>query len=462
MLAIPEATRDTRLTLLYNEEKLKEGKAIFLGAFNYWQDDEQLTFDDKLQRFRDLSVLNERSLAQTIHISLNFHPGDELQLTDKNMKKIAAEFMNAISFEDQPWVLYRHIDAGHPHCHIVTINIRPDGSRIENDLRSPHNLMKICAALEDRHHLTHAVPDDFTLHFDPASRQDLSVLAAIHPQQSQSSDSSHPTLLEYGKSPTKTGISKVLDHVLDRYYYTSLDELNAVLRLYNVRADRGSETGVMYRNRGLYYRMIDDNGNKIGAPIKASSFHQRPTLDYLEKKYEAHQAIKQQHIQRVCTWVDWSLRGAHTPSLKDWQQQLSQDRIQVVTPRVPVRRNQGLPSPDMGPADTRTPHSYDGHGFFYIDFSNYTVYRDTDLGPNYTAAAIFQRTGLEETLQTLAMEKKLTLDKRQQFLLSQANPDPAQKIQLLLGLSKQHDRLLVMQQTETQELRPTQRHRMSL
>ena len=86
MLAIPEATRDTRLTLLYNEEKLAERKAIFLGAFNYWQDDDQLTFDDKLQRFRDLSVLNERSLAQTIHISLNFHPDDELRLTDKNMK----------------------------------------------------------------------------------------------------------------------------------------------------------------------------------------------------------------------------------------------------------------------------------------------------------------------------------------------------------------------------------------
>lgn len=461
MLAIPEATRDTRLTLLYNEEKLAEGKAVFLGAFNYWQEDHELTFEDKLQRFRDLSVLNERSLAQTIHISLNFHPDDEIQLTDKNMKKIAVEFMKAISFEDQPWDLYRHLDAGHPHCHIVTINIRPDGSRIKNDLRSPRNLMKICAALEDRHHLRHAVPDDFTLHPDPAFREDLSFLAAAH-SQSRLSDPSHPKRLVYGQSPTKTGISKVLDHVLDRYHYTSLDELNAVLRLYNVRADRGSETGVMYRNRGLYYRMVDDSGKKIGAPIKASCFHQRPTLDYLEKKYEAHQAVKQQHIRRVCTWVDWSLRGDNTPSLKDWQQQLSQDRIQVVIPRAPVWRNQGLPSPDDGPAATRTPHSYDGHGFFYIDFSNYTVYRDTDLGPNYTAAAILQRTGLGETLQTLAMEKKLTLDKRQQALLSQVNPDPAKKIQLLLGLSKQHDRLLVMQQTETQELRPTQRHRMSL
>jgi hypothetical protein len=462
MLAIPEATRDTRLTLLYNEEKLTEGKAVFLGAFNYWQDDNDLTFEDKLQRFRDLSVLNERSQAQTIHISLNFHPDDELQLTDKNMKKIAVEFMKAISFEDQPWDLYRHLDAGHPHCHIVTINIRPDGSRINNDLRSPRNLMKICAALEDRHHLTHAVPDDFTLHPDPASRQDLSFLAATRPQQSQSPDSPHPTLLEYGKSPTKTGISKVLDHVLDRYNYTSLDELNAVLRLYNVRADRGSETGDMYRNRGLYYRMVDDSGNKIGAPIKASSFHQRPTLDYLEKKYEAHQAVKQQHIQRVCTWVDWSLRGDNPSCLGDWQRQLLQDRIHVVVPRVPIPRRQKAPSPATGLAAARIPGTYDGHGLFYIDFSNYTVYRDTDLGPNYTAAAILQRTDLGETLQNLAMEKKLTLDKRQQSLLSQVTPDPAQKIQLLLGLSKQHDHLLAMQQAETQELHPVQRHRMSL
>jgi hypothetical protein len=50
MVSIVKSSRDTRSTLIYNEEKLEQNKAIFLGAFNYWQEDSQLTFDEKLQR----------------------------------------------------------------------------------------------------------------------------------------------------------------------------------------------------------------------------------------------------------------------------------------------------------------------------------------------------------------------------------------------------------------------------
>lgn len=63
MVSIVESSRDTRRTLLYNEEKLEQNKAIFLGAFNYWQEDKALSFDDKLNRLRDLTALNERNWA---------------------------------------------------------------------------------------------------------------------------------------------------------------------------------------------------------------------------------------------------------------------------------------------------------------------------------------------------------------------------------------------------------------
>ena len=93
-----EPSRDVRQTLLYNEQKLEQKQARFLGAFNYWQDDDQLTFDTKLERLRHQMVLNERSQAKTVHLSLNFHPDD--QLTDKTMRRIASEFMQKIDFAD--------------------------------------------------------------------------------------------------------------------------------------------------------------------------------------------------------------------------------------------------------------------------------------------------------------------------------------------------------------------------
>ena len=39
--------------------------------------------------------------------------------------------MDKISFGEQPFLVYNHTDAGHPHIHIATINIKPDGNRID-------------------------------------------------------------------------------------------------------------------------------------------------------------------------------------------------------------------------------------------------------------------------------------------------------------------------------------------
>jgi hypothetical protein len=157
------------------------------------------------------------------------------------------------------------------------VNTRRDGSRIDNDKRSPYHLQKLCGELEQRHGLI------------PAGMH----TAMNHWREEQQ----YPQRLEYGKTPTKTGIETVLAHVLPNFNYTTLQELNAVLNLYHVRADRGSEYGQMYQSRGLYYRMIDERGVKVGAPIKASSLENKPTLDYLGKRYLANRLTREQYVQ---------------------------------------------------------------------------------------------------------------------------------------------------------------------
>jgi len=38
--------------------------------------------------------------------------------------------MDKIGFGNQPYLVYQHFDAGHPHIHVVTTNIQRDGHRI--------------------------------------------------------------------------------------------------------------------------------------------------------------------------------------------------------------------------------------------------------------------------------------------------------------------------------------------
>jgi len=428
MVSMVESSRDTRSTLLYNEQKLEQKKAIFLGAFNYWQEDSQLTVDDKLRRLRDLIVLNERSKAKTIHFSLNFHPAE--QLDDREMRLIAREFLQKVDFGDQPALVYRHVDAGHPHAHIVTVNIRPDGSRIVNDLRAPHHLQKVCAELERRHRLM------------PARMYNALSHRREEPQ--------HTQRLQYGKTPTKTGIETVLAHVLPNYNYTSLEELNAVLKLYHVQADRGSEYGQMYRDRGLYYRMIDEREIKVGAPIKASSLENNPTLDYLESRYLANRLTRQQQLERLRTKVLISLKIGDTRSLGTWKQSLNRERMDAVTLRLRPRRKHAQ-QPSIQP--------FDGHGFYFVDFESRTVVRDTELGPRYTAGSIMRETGLEQQLEQLALNRHLDLQPGQRALLEQTDPDPRQKVQLLLELSHQHDQIVANRLAQERELRERQRQR---
>jgi len=106
--------------------------------------------------------------------------------------------------------------------------------------------------------------------------------------------------ITYGESSTTQSISRILDYVTENYNYTSLKELNNILKLYNVEAYRGSEDSKLYQNRGLLYRVLDDNGRYVGVPIKASFFDSKPTLDNLEKKMIQNQTLKlQQEEQRL-------------------------------------------------------------------------------------------------------------------------------------------------------------------
>lgn len=145
-----------------------------------------------------------------------------------------------------------------------------------------------------------------------------------------------------------------------------------MLRLYNITADRGKEGGVIFKNRGLVYRVLDEKGNKIGVPIKASAIYNKPTLDYLEKRFKENEIAKQQYKKQLKTSIDWIMVKL-PKSLFAFKQELEKEKVALV-----VRQNtQGII-----------------YGLTYIDYRTKCVFNGSDIGKEYSAKGILEKCGL--------------------------------------------------------------------
>jgi hypothetical protein len=284
--------------LNYNEQKVKAGKAECLYAGNFLNEANELNFYQKLQRFEHQNSLNQKAKTNTLHISLNFDLQDKL--SRENLVEIASGYMDKIGFGEQPYLVYEHHDAGHAHLHIVTSSIQCDGRRIDTFNIGKTKSETARKELEKQYNLV------------PAERKKLE----FKKDQIIDADLQHRIVsaerVQYGKMETKRAIQNVLDVVIDQYKYSSIAELNAVLRQYNVVADRGKEDSIIYQKKGLYYRALDDGGNKIGVPIKASLFHQKPTLNFLEEKFKQNESLKPALKHHVKIVINGTLQGKVT------------------------------------------------------------------------------------------------------------------------------------------------------
>jgi len=340
--------------LNYNEKKVQEGKAVCLQAVNFLLDTDRLNFYQKLERFEKQIALNERAKTNTLHISLNFDPSEKLE--KEKLISIAETYMQKIGFGKQPYLIYEHHDAGHPHMHIVTTNIKADGKRIDT-----FNI--------GRNQSTQARKEiEISFGLKKAEQQKQKPNEEIKPLNAQR--------IVYGKAETKRGITNVLDAVLNQFKYTSLAELNAVLKLYNIVADRGKEEGRIYKNQGLLYRVLDQHGNKIGVPIKASSIYSKPTLSFLEKKFKENESLRQEHKKHLKTSIDW-IMIMPKKGLEKFKEALQKERIYLV-----VRQNeQGVI-----------------YGLTYIDFTTKCVFNGSDIGKEYSAKIILEKCGESQQL----------------------------------------------------------------
>ncbi len=351
MVAVINTGQSIRGIFIYNENKVSEGKAACIGEGNYPIDIEKMSENFKLGVFLKQLQLNDNVKRSAVHISLNFDRSDT-DLSKEKLMQIASSYMERIGFGSQPYLVYQHHDAGHPHIHIASINVRADGSRINMHNIGRNQSETARKELEIAFNLVRA---------DSRKKQDPRQIHAIDAEK-----------IKYGAIDSKRAISSVLNAVIPHYKYTTLGELNAVLNLYNVKAEMGKENSKMFQNKGLVYQILDENKKTVGVPIKASSFYSKPTLSRLEINFAVAKTARAVKMKRTRNVIDLLLLKNPSLMLSQLETRLADQGITAV-----VRKNEnGLI-----------------YGMTYVDHNTRCVFNGSSLGAGYAAKGLLERLG---------------------------------------------------------------------
>ena len=243
MIAKISATENLRGALGYNFKKVEKGEAsILLAAELYQNSDGNYTMEDVLADMEALMPKVCRTKKTVFHCSLNPHPDEKL--SDETLTQIAKEYMEALGYGNQPYIVFKHSDIAREHIHIVSLRVDSKGRKIDDRFEKRRS-KQITDALEKRFGLI------------PSSKITEKAVAET-------------PKVNIDKGNIKEQVASVVRMVLKHYRFCSLGEFNAVLSKYNLAVE---EVKTEFRGKkydGLVYVPTDGKGNKAGTPIHAS------------------------------------------------------------------------------------------------------------------------------------------------------------------------------------------------
>ena len=243
MIAKISATENLGGALGYNFKKVEKGEAnILLAAELYQSNDGNYTMEDVLTDMEALIPKKGRTKKTVFHCSLNPHPDEKL--SDEQFTQIVKEYMEALGYGKQPYIVFKHNDIAREHIHIVSLRVDSRGRKI-NDKFEKRRSKKITDALERKFGLI------------PSSKVTDKAMKEM-------------PKIDTTQRNIKEQVSNVVRMVLKHYHFCSLGELNAILSAYNLTVE---EVKTEFRGKkydGQVYVPTDDKGNKVSTPIHAS------------------------------------------------------------------------------------------------------------------------------------------------------------------------------------------------
>jgi hypothetical protein len=84
------------------------------------------------------------------HIKISLHPDDTVD--EEQFAKIGEEVLIELGYDDNPFLMFQHLDEPHSHIHLVTTTVRKDGSHVSSSYEGIKS-NKIEERLEDKYDL---------------------------------------------------------------------------------------------------------------------------------------------------------------------------------------------------------------------------------------------------------------------------------------------------------------------
>ena len=336
MIAKISATGNLGGALGYNFKKVEKGEASILLAAELYQDREgRYTMEDVLADMEALIPKKCRTKKTVFHCSLNPHPDEKL--SDETLTQIAKEYMEALGYGKQPYIVFKHNDIAREHIHIVSLRVDGEGKKI-NDRFEKRRSKQITDALERKFGLI-------------LSSKVTEKAVAETPK------------VDIGKGNIKEQVASVVRMVLKHYKFCSLGELNAILSKYNLAVE---EVKMEFRGKkydGLVYVPTDDKGGKISTPINASDIGRGVGYTAVQNKIQKSKQTVKPLISVIRNKVLQAMRTSPQTE-KDLQRKLAEKGLRAV-----IRKNE----------------SGRIYGITFIDDKEGTALNGSRLGKGYAA-----------------------------------------------------------------------------
>ena len=247
----------------YNFKKVEKHEASVLLVQGLFQD-----WNGRYSRAQVLADMLRtipercRTKKTVFHCSLNPHPDEKL--SDEALSRIAAEYMGALGYGAQPYIVFRHNDIPRAHIHIVSLRVDSEGRKI-NDRFERRRSKRITDALEAKFGLL--------------------------PSRKKEDVSAQPSAVEIGTGDIKRQVAATVQYVLGRYAFQSVGEMNQLLTRFRVTAEEVKTERKGRPFDGIVYAATDADGHKICTPIKASEIGRQISYAALRRHFEQSKSV---------------------------------------------------------------------------------------------------------------------------------------------------------------------------
>ena len=263
MIAKISSSNSLATTLGYNFKKVEKHEASVLLV--------QGLFQDRNGRYSRSQVLADmlrtipercRTKKAVFHCSLNPHPDEKL--SDEALSRIAREYMEALGYGAQPYIVFRHNDIPRAHIHIVSLRVDSDGQKINDRFERRHS-KRITDALEAKFGLL--------------------------PSRKKKVVSAQPSAVDINAGDIKRQVAAAVQYVLGRYAFQSVGEMNLLLTRFHVTAEEVKTERKGRPFDGIVYAATDTDGHKICTPIKASEIGRQVSYAALRRHFEQSKSV---------------------------------------------------------------------------------------------------------------------------------------------------------------------------